>query len=141
GQTGGYYYTGKAPALAFDTCVPFGLTAREQHAWLAEAGGLELMREGYADFGIVNFTSGNTGAQMGGWFREPVGSLAEPRGLRRRTPGLGGKVMDRLGVSVPVLGGAGIYPALGRGAIAATVWVGPYDDGKLGFFRVALHYH
>ena len=141
GQTGGYYYTGKAPALAFDTCVPFGLTAREQQAWLSEAGGLELMRAVYADFDIVNLPSGNTGAQMGGWFREPVDSLADLRGLRMRIPGLGGQVMDRLGVSVQVLAGADIYPALERGAIDASEWVGPYDDEKLGFFRVAKHYH
>ncbi len=141
GQTGGYYYTGKAPALAFDTCIPFGLTSRQQSAWLMEAGGLELMRSVYADFGIVNFPSGNTGVQMGGWFRNPVPSLAELKGLRMRIPGLGGKVMDRLGVSVQVLGGGDIYPALERGAIDATEWVGPYDDEKLGFYRVAKNYY
>ena len=141
GQTGGYYYTGKARSLAFDTCVPFGLTAREQLAWLMQAGGLELLRSVYADFGILNFPCGSTGAQMGGWFREPVESLADMRGLRMRIPGLGGKVMDRLGVSVQVLGGGDIYPALERGAIDATEWVGPYDDEKLGFHRVAKNYY
>lgn len=141
GQTAGYYYTGKSPALAFDTCVPFGLTSRQQSAWLMEAGGLELMRKAYADFGIINFPGGNTGAQMGGWFRKPVESLADLRGLRMRIPGLGGKVMDRLGVSVQVLGGADIYPALERGAIDATEWVGPADDEQLGFFRVAKNYY
>ncbi len=141
GQTGGYYYTGKAPVLALDTCVPFGLTSREQMAWLMEAGGIELLREVYADFGIVNFPCGNTGAQMGGWFRTPVESLADLRGLRMRIPGLGGKVMDRLGVSVQLLGGGEIYTALERGAIDATEWVGPYDDEKLGFYRVAKHYY
>ena len=141
GQTGGYYYTGKSPSLAFDTCVPFGLTSRQQSAWLMEAGGLELMRKVYADFGIINFPCGNTGAQMGGWFRQPVESLADLRGLRMRIPGLGGKVMDRLGASVQVLGGADIYPALERGAIDATEWVGPADDEKLGFYRVAKNYY
>ena len=141
GQTAGYYYTGKSPSLAFDTCVPFGLTARQQSAWLLEAGGLELMRKVYADFGIVNFPGGNTGVQMGGWFRKPVESLADLRGLRMRIPGLGGKVMDRLGASVQVLGGADIYPALERGAIDATEWVGPADDEKLGFYRVAKNYY
>jgi TRAP-type mannitol/chloroaromatic compound transport system substrate-binding protein len=141
GQTGGYYYTGTAPALAFATCVPVALSAREQSAWLLEAGGLELLRGVYADFGIVNFPSGNTGAQMGGWFREPVESLADLRGRRMRIPGLGGKVMDRLGVSVQVLPSGDIFPALERGAIDATEWVGPYDDEKLGFYRVAKHYY
>lgn len=141
GQTGGYYYTGKHPALAFDTCVPFGLTARQQNAWLFEGGGLELMREVYAAFGVICFPGGNTGAQMGGWFRQPVESVADMQGLRMRIPGLGGKVMDALGVSVQVLAGGDIYPALERGAIDATEWVGPYDDEKLGFWQVAKNYY
>ncbi|MBI5852067.1 MAG: TRAP transporter substrate-binding protein DctP [Planctomycetes bacterium] len=141
GQTGGYYYTGKAPALAFDTCVPFGLTARQQNAWLKEAGGLELLRGVYADFGIVNFPCGNTGAQMGGWFRSPVETLADLGGLKMRIPGLGGRVMDALGVTVQNLAGGDIYPALERGAIDAVEWVGPYDDEKLGFWRIAKNYY
>ena len=141
GQTCSYYYRGKNPALAFDTCVPFGLNARQQMAWLYEGGGLEAMQRLYADFGIVLFHSGNTGAQMGGWFRRPVESLADLQGLSMRIPGLGGAVMDRLGVSVQVLGGGDIYPALERGAIDATEWVGPYDDLKLDFVAVAKNYY
>ncbi|MDA0372275.1 MAG: TRAP transporter substrate-binding protein [Planctomycetota bacterium] len=141
GQTGGYYYTGKHPALAFETCVPFGLTARQQEAWLRQAGGLELMREVYAEFGIVNFPCGNTGAQMGGWFREQIHTVADLRGLRMRIPGLGGKVMDKLGVSVQMLAAGDIYPSLERGAIDATEWVGPYDDEKLGFYEIAKNYY
>jgi TRAP-type mannitol/chloroaromatic compound transport system substrate-binding protein len=141
GQTGGYYYTGKDAALAFDTCVPFGLNARQQTAWLLEGGGLQLMREVYADFGIINFPGGNTGAQMGGWFKNPVESLADLKGLKMRIPGQGGKVMDALGVNVQVLAGGDIYPALERGAIDATEWVGPYDDEKLGFYKVAKNYY
>ena len=141
GQTGGYYYTGKDPALAFDTCLPFGLTARQQTAWLEEGGGLELMREVYADFNAICFPGGNTGAQMGGWFKGRVDSLADLDGLNMRIPGLGGKVMDALGVNVQVLAGGDIYPALERGAIDATEWVGPYDDEKLGFHKVAKNYY
>lgn len=141
GQTAGYYYTGKNPALAFDTCVPFGLTSRQQTAWLSEGEGGGLMRKLYADFNVVPFRSGNTGVQMGGWFRERVESLADLKGLKMRIPGLGGKVMDQLGVSVQVLAGGDIYPALERGAIDATEWVGPYDDEKLGFYQVARFYH
>jgi TRAP-type mannitol/chloroaromatic compound transport system substrate-binding protein len=141
GQTCGYYYTGKNPALAYDTCVPFGLTARQQNGWLFEGGGLELVRALYADFGVISFPSGNTGAQMGGWFRRPVNSLQDLKGLKMRIPGLGGKVMDTLGATVQVLSGGEIYPALERGAIDATEWVGPYDDEKLGFHKVARHYH
>lgn len=141
GQTGGYYYTGKDPALAFDTCMPFGLNARQQTAWLEEGGGLELMREVYADFDITCYPGGNTGAQMGGWFKGRVDSLADLDGLSMRIPGLGGKVMNQLGVNVQVLAQGDIYPALERGAIDATEWVGPYDDEKLGFYKVAKNYY
>lgn len=141
GQTCGYYYTGKHPALAFDTCVPFGLTARQQSAWLHEAGGLALVNEVLADFGTLCFPGGNTGTQMGGWFKQAVGAPAELQGLRIRIPGMGGEVMSRLGASVQVIPGGEIYPALERGAIDAAEWVGPADDLKLGFHKVAKVYH
>jgi len=141
GHTVTYYYLGKNPALAFDTGVPFGLTARQQNAWLQEGGGREALRRVFAGFGIVQYACGNTGMQFGGWFRRPVNSLADLRGLRMRMPGLGGEVMARLGVSVQVLAGGEIYPALERGAIDATEWVGPYDDEKLGFHQVAKNYY
>ena len=140
GQTAGYYYTGKQPALAFDTCVPFGLTPRQQNAWLFEGGGLELVRRLYADFGVLSFPCGNTGAQMGGWFRRPIGSLEELRGLRMRIPGLGGRVMDRLGVTVQQIPGGEVSMALERGTIDAAEWVGPYDDEQLGLHQAARHY-
>ena len=141
GQTCSYYYTGKNPALAFDTCVPFGLTARQQTAWLMESGGLALLRKAFADFNILNFPAGNTGAQMGGWFKREINSVADLAGLKMRIPGLGGEVMSRLGATVQVLAGGDIYPALERGAIDATEWVGPYDDEKLGFHKVARLYY
>ncbi len=141
GYTGDYYYIGKSPALAFGSSVPFGLTARQQNAWLQFGGGQELMREVYHDFGIISFVCGNTGAQFGGWFREPVDGLADLRGLRMRIPGLGGEIMTRLGVTVQVLGAPDIYPALERGVIDATEWVGPYDDEKLGFHEIAKNYY
>lgn len=141
GHTAGYYYIGKDPALAFDTCMPFGLSSRQQTAWLQEAGGLELVREVYADFSVISFPCGNTGAQMGGWFREPMRSAADLKGLKMRIPGLGGRVMDSLGVNVQNIAGGDIYPALERGVIDATDWVGPYDDEMLGFYSVAKIYH
>jgi TRAP-type mannitol/chloroaromatic compound transport system substrate-binding protein len=141
GHTPSYYYTGKNPALAFDTTVPFGMTARQHNAWFIDGGGLELMRGLFADFGIINFLGGNTGTQMGGWFKREVNSLADLRGLKMRIPGLGGEVMNRLNVTVQVLGGPDIYPALERGAIDATEWVGPYDDERLGFQRAAKFYY
>ena len=141
GQTASYYYIGKNPALAFDTCVPFGLTARQQAAWLLEGGGLELVNKRFADFGIVSMPGGNTGVQMGGWFKQPVGSLQGLKGLKMRIPGMGGAVMERLGVATQTIAGGEIYTALERGAIDATDWVGPYDDEKLGFHKVAKTYH
>ena len=141
GHSAGYYYTGKNQALAFDTGVPFGLTSRQQSAWLYEGGGLELMRELYTDFNIVPFPAGNTGAQMGGWFKREIHTVNDLRGLKMRIPGMGGAVMNNLGVTVQVLGGGEIYPALERGAIDATEWVGPYDDEKLGFQNAANFYY
>jgi TRAP-type mannitol/chloroaromatic compound transport system substrate-binding protein len=141
GHSASYYFIGKNPALAFDAAIPFGLTVRGHSAWLLHGGGLERMREVFADFNIISFPGGNTGAQMGGWFRRPIDSVSDLRGLRMRIPGLGGEVMTRLGVSVQVLAGGDVYPALERGAIDAAEWVGPYDDEKLGFHQVARYYY
>ncbi|MCP3958607.1 MAG: TRAP transporter substrate-binding protein [bacterium] len=141
GHTASYYFIGKNQALAFDCCVPFGMTSRQQAAWLIEGGGLELMRGVFADFGLTTFPAGNTGTQMGGWFNREINGPGDLKGLRMRIPGLGGQVMDRLGATVQLLAGGEIYPALERGAIDATEWVGPYDDEKLGFHKVAKYYY
>jgi len=141
GLTPGYYYTGKHSALAFDTAIPCGFNTRQQISWLYHGGGLDLINSIYADFGIVSFPASSTGGQMGGWFREPIGSLADLNGLRFRIPGIGGEIMARLGATVQVLAGAEIYPALERGAIDATEWVGPYDDETLGFHQIAQNYY
>jgi TRAP-type mannitol/chloroaromatic compound transport system substrate-binding protein len=141
GHTASYYFVGKAPALAFDTGVPFGLTARQMNAWMYAAGGIELFRSIYADFGIIQFPGGNTGVQMGGWFRKEIKGLADLKGLKMRIPGPGGQVMSRLGVVPQVLAGGEIYPALERGVVDAAEWVGPYDDEKLGFYKVAKYYY
>ena len=140
GHTASYYYIGKNPALAFDCCVPFGLTARQQAAWLQQEG-QDLTRSLFADFNILNFPAGNTGTQMGGWFKNAVNSLSELQGLKMRIPGMGGKVMAEMGVAVQTLAGGEIYTALERGAIDATEWVGPYDDEQLGFYKVAKLYY
>lgn len=141
GHSAGYYYLGKNPALVFDTVLPFGMSARQHDAWVREGGGGPLIDRALADFGVVGFPAGNTGAQMGGWFRQPVGSLADLRGLRMRIPGLGARVMERLGAIAQTIPGGEIYQALERGAIDATEWVGPYDDSKLGFHEVVQTYH
>ena len=141
GQSASYYYIGKNPALAFDTCVPFGLTARQQNAWLMEAGGQALMQELLNDFGVIGVPGGNTGVQMGGWFVPEVNSVEDLKGLKIRIPGLGGSVMQALGAVPQTLAGGEIFPALERKTIDATDWVGPYDDEKLGFHKVAKNYY
>ncbi len=142
GHTASYYYVGKSPVTAFGTALPFGLTARQQNAWLYEAGGLEMLQEVYKDkFGVIQFPAGNTGVQMGGWFNKEIKSVADMQGLKMRIPGLGAKVMDKLGVTVQVLPGGEIFQALQTGAIDAAEWVGPYDDEKLGFAKVTKFYY
>ncbi len=141
GHTASYYYVGKSPAFAFDTALPFGLTFRQQNAWWYFGGGGEVMNRFYAEFGVIGFPAGNTGVQMGGWFRREINDLEDLKGLKMRIPGLGGQVMSRLGVDVQVLGAPEIFPALERGVIDATEWVGPYDDEKLGFNKVAQFYY
>ena len=142
GHTASYYYTGKSPATAFGTALPFGLTARQQNAWLYEAGGLKLLQDFYADkFGVIQFPAGNTGAQMGGWYNKEINTPEDLEGLKMRIPGLGGQVMDKLGSTVQVLPGGEIFQALQTGAIDATEWVGPYDDQKMGFHTVTQFYY
>jgi TRAP-type mannitol/chloroaromatic compound transport system substrate-binding protein len=121
--------------------VPFGLAPRQQQAWLHEGGGRELIAELYADFGVLAFPGGNTGVQMGGWFRERVESAADLKGLRMRIPGFGGDVMQALGVSVQNMPGGEIYTSLETARIDATEWVGPYDDEKLGFYKAVKNYY
>ncbi len=139
-HTAPYYFVGKDDTFAFGTAIPFGLNARQMNAWMIEGNGLKLLRDFYAGYNIINFPGGNTGAQMGGWFRKPVTSLADLKGLRFRTAGIAGKVLERLGVVVQAIPPADIYSALEKGTIDAVEFVGPHDDMKLGFNRVAPHY-
>ena len=141
GHSASYYFIGKNPALAFDCTVPFGLTARQYNAWMYYGGGMELMRDLFADFNIMNLPGGNTGTQMGGWFNVEVNGLSDMNGLKMRIPGLGGSVMSEMGVNTQVLPSGEISPSLERGAFDAAEWVGPYDDEKLGFHEVAEYYY
>ena len=141
GQSASYYYVGKDPTFAFDCAVPFGLNTRQQNAWMYYGGGLELMREFFKDYNIVQFPAGNTGAQMGGWFRNEIKSIDDLKGLKFRIAGIAGKVLARLGVVPQQIAGSDIYPALEKGTIDAAEWVGPYDDEKLGFQKVAKYYY
>ena len=141
GQTASYYYIGKNPALAFDTALPFGLNARQQNAWMYYGGGQQLMREVFRQYNIVAFPCGNTGTQMAGWYRKEIKSVADLKGLKMRIAGLAGQILARVGVVPQQISGADIYPALEKGTIDAAEWVGPYDDEKLGFHKVAKYYY
>jgi len=141
GQSASYYYVGKDPTFAFDCALPFGLNARQQNAWMYDGGGLELMRDFFKDYNIVQFPAGNTGAQMGGWFRKEIKTVEDLKGLKFRIGGFAGKVLGKLGVVPQQIAGGDIYPALEKGTIDAAEWVGPYDDEKLGFYKVAKYYY
>lgn len=140
-QTASYYFFGKDETFALGTAIPFGLNSRQMSAWSFEGNGLTLMREFYRPYNIINFPMGNTGAQMGGWYRKEIKSLADMKGLKMRIPGLAGKVLERLGVLTVSMPGGEVYTALEKGTIDATEFVGPYDDQKLGFFKVAPNYY
>lgn len=136
-----YYWQNKSKALNFFTGVPFGFTANEMSAWIRYLGGQELWDEVYAQFGVKAFMSGNTGIQAGGWFRNEINTVADLNGLKFRTPGLGGEVWQRLGVTVVNLPAGEIFPALQSGALDAAEFVGPYNDLALGFYQVAKNYY
>ena len=141
GHSASYYYFGKDPTFAFDCAVPFGLTSRQHTAWFDQGGGRDLTRAFFKDYGIINFLGGNSGTQMGGWFRKEVKSVADLKGTKMRVAGFAGRVLERFGLVPQQLAGGDIYPALEKGTIDAAEWVGPYDDEKLGFFKVAPFYY
>ena len=140
-HTVGYYYWGKDPAWALGAAVPFGLSARGMNAWQYHGGGIDLYNEFLATQGLIGFPGGNTGAQMGGWFRKEINTVADLSGLKMRVGGFAGKVMEKLGLVPQQVAGGDIYPALEKGTLDATEWVGPYDDEKLGFYKVAPYYY
>ena len=139
-NTAPYYFFGKDETFALGCAIPFGLNSRQMTAWAYEGNGLKLMRDFYRQYNIINFPMGNTGAQMGGWFRKPIASLADFKGLKFRVGGFAGKVVERIGGVPQNIPGGEIYQALEKGTIDAAEWVGPYDDLKLGFFKVAQNY-
>ena len=142
GHTVSHYYTDRGFVIALNNGLPFGLTARQQNAWLYEGGGLEKLQEIHAErFNIIQFPVGNSGVQMGGWFNKEINSVSDLAGLRMRIPGIAGQVMGRLGVTVQMLPGGEIFQALESGAIDAAEWVGPYEDERMGFHTVASYYY
>jgi TRAP-type mannitol/chloroaromatic compound transport system substrate-binding protein len=140
-HTAAYYYVGKDPTFPLFCAVPFGLNTRQQNAWFYDGGAQKLMDDFTKKFNIVSLLGGNTGAQMGGWFRKEIKEVADLNGLKMRIAGLAGNVMQKLGVVPQQIAGGDIYPALEKGTVDAAEWVGPYDDEKLGFHKVAPFYY
>jgi TRAP-type mannitol/chloroaromatic compound transport system substrate-binding protein len=140
-HTACYYFWGKDPTWALATAVPFSLNDRQMNAWLYYGGGNDLLNEFFATQGLYGLPCGNTGAQMGGWYRKEINTVADLDGLKMRIGGFAGKVMERLGLVPQQIAGGDIYPALEKGTLDACEWVGPYDDEKLGFYKVAKYYY
>lgn len=141
GHSAQYYYIGKDPTWALFCAVPFGLNARQQNAWFYEGNGQKLIDEFGAKFNSKCLLMGNTGCQMGGWFRKEIKTPADFSGLKMRIGGWAGKTLGKLGLIAQQLAGGDIYPALEKGTIDAAEWVGPYDDEKLGFYKIAKYYY
>src|SRR6478609_6256992 len=141
GHTASYYYFGKDPTFTFGSSLPFGPNARLNQAWYMLGGGKDLLNEFYKSYNVTSMLAGNTTCQMGGWFRKEIKTVDDLKGLKFRIGGFAGRVMQKLGCVPQQLAGGDIYPALEKGTIDAAEWVGPYDDEKLGLFKVAPHYY
>lgn len=140
-HTASYYWKGKDINLLPFTTMPFGMTAPEQYAWFYYGGGMELMQEAYAKHKVLSFPGGNTGVQMGGWFRKEIKSLDDLKGLKMRIPGFAGEVLAKLGLTVTNIAPGELYTSLERGTIDALEWVGPAMDIKMGFHKIAPYYY
>jgi TRAP-type mannitol/chloroaromatic compound transport system substrate-binding protein len=141
GHTASYYYFGKDPTFGIGTSVAFGPNARINQGWYTLGGGREVLNQFYKSYNVVSMLAGNTGCQMGGWFRKEINSLDDLKGLKFRIGGFPGRVLQKLGAVPQQIAAGDIYPALEKGTIDAAEWVGPYDDEKLGFYKVAPHYY
>jgi len=141
GHTASYYYFGKDPTFAFGTSVAFGPSQRINQGWYTLGGGKEVLNEFYKKYNVVSMLAGNTGCQMGGWFRKEINTLADLNGLKFRIGGFPGSVLQKFGTIPQQIAAGDIYPALEKGTIDAAEWVGPYDDEKLGLYKIAPHYY
>ncbi|MDQ7091873.1 MAG: TRAP transporter substrate-binding protein [Methylococcales bacterium] len=141
GHAGAYYWKGKSEAVQFFSGMPFGLNAQEMNAWLYYGGGMELWREAYKPFGIIPAATGNTGAQMAGWFNREIKTMEDLKGLKMRMPSLGGEVLRRAGGTTVNIPGGELFTALQSGTLDAAEWVGPYNDLAFGFHKAAKYYY
>ncbi len=141
GHTASYYYFGKDPTFTFGSSVPFGPNMRINQAWYMLGGGKEVLNDFYKKYNVISLLAGNTGCQMGGWFRKELTGPEDFKGLKFRIGGFAGRVLQKLGAVPQQIAGGDIYPALEKGTIDAAEWVGPYDDERLGFYKVAPHYY
>ena len=141
GHSASYYWKGKVPNTLYFTTMPFGMTPIEQYSWFYEGGGMELMEGVYAKQGLLSFPGGNTGMQMGGWFKKKINSPKDLSGLKMRIPGFAGEVLASLGVNVVNIPAGELFIALERGTLDALEWVGPSLDFSLGFHKVAKYYY
>jgi len=136
-----YYWAGKTSASQFFASVPFGMNAQQLNSWLIGGNGLKLWEKLYAPFNLVPFPGGNSGVQMGGWFNKKITNIEDFKGLKMRMPGLGGKVLSKIGASPVLISGGELYTSLERGVIDATEWMGPFHDYKMGFHEIAKYYY
>jgi TRAP-type mannitol/chloroaromatic compound transport system substrate-binding protein len=141
GHSASYYWKGKDISMVFFCTVPFGMNVDEQTAWFYHGGGMELMKEAYDKYGVISFPGGNTGVQMGGWFRKEIKTVEDLDGLKMRIPGMAGEVFAKLGVNVTNIPPGELYTSLDRGTIDALEWVGPGMDIKMGFHKIAPFYY
>ena len=141
GHSASYYWKGKDINTLPFTTMPFGMTAPEQYAWFYYGGGMDLMKKAYAPHGVLSYPGGNTGNQMGGWFRKEINSVEDLKGLKMRIPGFAGEVMAKLGLTVTNIAPGELYTSLERGTIDALEWVGPGMDIKMGFHKIAPYYY
>lgn len=141
GHAASYYWAGKSPAAQIFTTIPFGMDANQTYSWLAYGGGMKLWEDLYSKFNLIPFSCGNTYGQMGGWFKKEINSVEDFKGLKMRIPGLGGRVITKLGGSAVLSPGSELYTNLERGVIDALEWVGPYHDYVMGFHKVAKYYY
>lgn len=141
GHSASYYWKGKVPETLYFTTMPFGMIAPEQYAWFYFGGGMELMEKLYDKYNMLSFPGGNTGNQMGGWFKKEINSLDDLKGLKMRIPGFAGEVLAKLGANPTNIPAGELYTALERNTIDALEWVGPSLDLRMGFHKIAPYYY